>query len=252
MKGYFHFIWRYALPVLITVSLTNCRSVPPYRFNSAPQGEHIVGHAPDTCDVCDLYYDAQASVVRIRSGNSLAAGIVVSTSGEILTNAHVVHGTDRPQIETRSGDIFQTKVVRTDQHHDLALLQVEGSAATWFPLPLKPTGLPRVGSDVYVVGHPLGLGWTVSRGIVSANRKPGEVGRTAIIQTDAAISPGNSGGPLLNRHGDLVGLVVAKLSGGGAENVAFAIPASAVLEFLDPPASSADLATHDPVEGVHH
>ncbi len=93
--------------------------------------------------------------------------------------------------------------------------------------------MPQVGSEVYVIGHPMGLGWTVTRGIVSAHRKPGEVARTAMIQTDAAISPGNSGGPLLNRHGDLVGLVVAKLSGGGAENVAFAIPASAVLEFLD-------------------
>lgn len=252
MKGYVHFIGRYAFPVLITAFLTSCRSVPPYTFSSAPQGEHVVGHTPDTCDVCDLYNDAQASVVRIRSANGLAAGLVVSTSGEILTNAHVVRGTARLEIETYDGDVFQTKVVRTDQHHDLALLQVEGSAATWIPLPLKPTSLPRVGSEVYVVGHPLGLGWTVSRGIVSANRKPGEVGRTAMIQTDAAISPGNSGGPLLNRHGDLVGLVVAKLSGGGAENVAFAIPASAVLEFLDPPASSADLAPDDPVEGVHH
>ena len=225
--------WRCAFLILTTVPLSNCRAIPPYTFDSAPSGEHAVSHAPDTCIVCDLYYDAQASVVRIRSTKTQGAGVVVSTSGQILTNAHVVHENDRPQIETRNGDIFDAKVVRKDRSLDLALLQAEGDVITWIPLQMKPTGMPRVGSEVYVVGHPVGLGWTVSRGIVSATRKPGEVWRTAIIQTDAAISPGNSGGPLLDRHGNLIGLVVLKVSGAGAENVAFAIPASVVLAFLN-------------------
>ncbi len=225
--------WRCAFLILTTVPLSNCRASPPYAFDSAPPGEHAVSHVPDTCMVCDLYYDAQASVVRIRSTKTQGAGVVVSTSGQILTNAHVVNENDRPQIETRNGDIFDAKVVRTDQSLDLALLQAEGDVITWIPLQLKPTGMPRVGSDVYVVGHPMGLGWTVSRGIVSATRKPGEVWRTAIIQTDAAISPGNSGGPLLNRHGNLVGLVVSQVRGAGAENVAFAIPASVIMAFLN-------------------
>ncbi len=95
--------------------------------------------------------------------------------------------------------------------------------------------MPPVGSEVYVIGHPLGLGWTVTRGIVSAHRKPGEIAPTAMIQTDAAISLGNSGGPLLDRNGDLVGLVVSKLSGSGVENIAFAIPASVIVEFLAQP-----------------
>ena len=90
---------------------------------------------------------------------------------------------------------------------------------------------------VYVIGHPLGLGWTVSRGIVSAQRKPGEIALTAMIQTDAAISPGNSGGPLLDRNGDLVGIVVSKAVASGAENLAFAIPASVLQDFLTQPES---------------
>ena len=97
---------------------------------------------------------------------------------------------------------------------------------------VEPVALPAVGSDVYVIGHPVGLGWTITRGIVSAIRRPGEVAPTEIIQTDAAISPGNSGGPLLDRHGRLVGVVVFKLAGRGVESVGFAIPVSAAAAFI--------------------
>ncbi|MCH8151944.1 MAG: trypsin-like peptidase domain-containing protein [Planctomycetes bacterium] len=235
MNPYFHAIGRSAALVLAAALITSCQSVPPYTFDSVPSGEHVVGHAPGTCDLCDLYYDAQTYVVRIRLARGQAAGIVVSTAGEILTNAHVVQRADEPQIEIHNGEVFPAKVVRRSRRLDLALVEVEGPAARWVPLQLGRTSMPQVGSEVYVIGHPLGLGWTVTRGIVSAHRKPGEVARTAMIQTDAAISPGNSGGPLLDRNGDLVGLVVFKLSGGGAENVAFAIPASVIAGFLAEP-----------------
>ena len=235
MNPYFHAIGRSAALVLTVALITSCQSVPPATFDSVPSGEHVVGHAPGTCDLCDLYYDAQTYVVRIRPARGQAAGIVVSTAGEILTNAHVVQGADEPQIEIHNGKLFRAKVVRRDSRLDLALVQVEGPAARWVPLQLERTSVPQVGSEVYVIGHPLGLGWTVTRGIVSAHRKPGEIAPTAMIQTDAAISLGNSGGPLLDRNGDLVGLVVSKLSGRGAENIAFAIPASVIVEFLAQP-----------------
>jgi S1-C subfamily serine protease len=89
-----------------------------------------------------------------------------------------------------------------------------------------------VGTKVFVIGHPVRLGWTVTQGIVSGLRGAGEVAPTALIQTDAAISPGNSGGPLLDEHGHLVGIVRSKLVGPGIENVSFAVPASAVRLFL--------------------
>ncbi len=233
INPYFHAIGPSAALVLAAALITSCQSVPPHTFESAPSGEHIVGHAPGTCDLCDLYYDAQAYVVRILPATGgQGAGIVVSTVGEILTNAHVVQGADKPRIEIHSGEVFPAKVVRRDSRHDLALVLVEVTAAKWVPLQLKRTSMPPVGSEVYVIGHPLGLGWTVTRGIVSAHRKAGEVAPMAMIQTDAAISPGNSGGPLLDRNGDLVGLVVFKLSGVGVENVSFAIPASIIAGFL--------------------
>lgn len=98
-------------------------------------------------------------------------------------------------------------------------------------------GLPKIGSDVYIIGHPLGLGWTVTRGIVSGIRKDGD--RT-MIQTDAPISPGNSGGPMLDAQGHLVGIVTAKFVETGAENLAFARPALALLDLL---------AAHDNLDG---
>jgi S1-C subfamily serine protease len=100
------------------------------------------------------------------------------------------------------------------------------------PMQVAPVALPEVGSDVYVIGHPVGLGWTITRGIVSAVRKAGEIAPIEMIQTDAAISPGNSGGPLLNRYGQLVGVVVSKFAGPGIESVGFAIPVSQAAAFI--------------------
>ncbi len=229
---------RYACVGLAAVCLTDCRAPEKYPTTAAAHREHAVGHAPGTCDLCDLYYDAQDYVVRILGQGSEGAGVIVSSTGGILTSAHVVRGNDRPIIELRNGDLFRARVVRADRRQDLALLQIDGAPTTWIPARVTRAGLPPVGSDVYVVGHPLGLGWTVSRGIVSAIRRPGEVASSAMIQTDAAVSPGNSGGPLLNADGDLLGVVAAKVIARGAENVAFAVPASAVMQFLEQPAPS--------------
>ena len=112
------------------------------------------------------------------------------------------------------------------------MLQAVDSTVHWEPISVEPGELPEVGSDVYVIGHPVGLGWTVTRGVVSATRKAGEAGPTPLIQTDAAISPGNSGGPLLDRDGRLLGVVSSKLAGPGIESVGFAIPATVAAGFL--------------------
>ncbi len=206
----------------------------PVTFDRAPGGEHIVNHAEGVCNLCDLYYKARTGVVRVRTGNGQGAGIVVTSTGRIVTNAHVVEGDDALIIETYHGDRTKATVLRADAQRDVALVSVEREAQSnaWSSIPVQRTALPRVGTDVYVIGHPAGMGWTVSRGVVSAIRNVGDVGRTAMIQTDAAISPGNSGGPLLDREGHLLGLVVAKLAGRGVESIAFAIPASEVAEFL--------------------
>lgn len=227
--------------VLVTLSggcRTNSARKPlgrttPATFESAPSGPHRVGHAPGTCDLCDLYYKARTHVVRVHTQTGLGAGIIVTASGRILTNAHVAGDDLAPVAETYGGDLVDSRVLRADADLDLAVLQAAESAVHWEPVSVEPCPLPEVGSDVYVIGHPVGLGWTVTRGVVSATREAGEVAPIPLIQTDAAISPGNSGGPLLDRDGRLLGVVSRKLAGPGIESVGFAIPVSLVREFMD-------------------
>ena len=221
-----------SLTLLAPFVLTGCHNVPRSSGTAMPR-EHRVDHAPEDCHLCDVYYEAHRRVIRIRTSRSQGAGIVVSRTGRILTSAHLV-----PQdhelllVESFDGGLFSAKVVRADRRQDLALLQVEAPLASWVPISVERAELPRVGSEVYVIGHPVTMGWTITRGIISGHRKPGEIARTAMLQTDAAISPGNSGGPLLDRKGRLVGLVSSKVVGRGADNVAFATPASVIVEFL--------------------
>lgn len=242
MIGFISKSFKTLFPMFALSLLAACRHgghtqpvAPVARSTSfdAPLSEpHIVGHSPETCELCNLYHKASKQVVRLRTEDGQGSGVVVSGLGHIITSAHVVEDDDKPTVETYTGEILPAKTVRRGADQDLALVLLDSPPAGWEPMQIEAGNLPAVGTDVYVIGHPAGLGWTVTRGIVSAVRKPGEIRKTALIQTDAAISPGNSGGPLLDRHGRLLGVVMAKLAGRGVENVAFAIPASEVVQFL--------------------
>jgi serine protease Do len=191
---------------------------------------HPVGHETSPCALCDLYDEAQDWVVRVHTKRSLGSGVVFSTSGLIVTNAHVVGDKDQVVIQNYAGVTCSGTVIATDPENDLALISTSDEGKLWKPVPVRETEAPRIGAEVYVIGHPLGLDWTITRGIVSGIRQQNGSG---IIQTDAAISPGNSGGPLLDTHGHLLGIVTSKAQGGGAENIAFAQPLEAVLSFLE-------------------
>lgn len=213
------------LPILLLVA---CQSGGP---EAAVEAEiHPIGHAPGACDLCDLYDQAQDWVVRIRTANSIGSGVVFAENGLIVTNAHVVRGADVVTVSTFDGGECPGTVVALDTKHDLALVSTADEGKQWESVPVSESEMPRIGSEVYVIGHPLGLGWTITRGIVSGLR-PQE--GSQVIQTDAAISPGNSGGPLLDEHGHMLGIVTSKALGGGAENIAFAQPLDAVLSFIE-------------------
>lgn len=200
---------------------------------AAPLGEHAVTHAQGTCALCDLYYLARQSVVLVRLERSLGTGVIVREDGLIVTNAHVVGDAKEVGIELSDGSIAKAKVVMRDERADLALLEIVDVDRAWLALELEGDDRPQVGTDIYIIGHPLGLGWSVSRGVVSGHRRAGEVGPLGYIQTDAAISPGNSGGPMVTGDGRIVGIVVSKLAGSGAENIAFAIPVADVRAFIE-------------------
>ncbi len=222
----------------LVVLLTGCQSPismimePLDDPAEAPRGEIPVTHPEGVCSLCDLYHGARQAVVRIQARRGLGAGVIVDERGYAITNAHVVADHTVVLVESSSGESTAGRVVYANPAIDLALVALAPVNHPWMPMMLQDAAKPKVGSDVYIIGHPVGLGWSVSRGIISGYREAGEIAAIPMIQTDAAISPGNSGGPIVDGDGRIVGIVVSKMAGGGVENVAFGIPASVVREFI--------------------
>ena len=178
---------------------------------------------------------ARGSVVEILGSvegsdeTSYGTGFVVREKSLVVTNAHVVRGVKKPLVRTRDGATYASvRVLDSDDALDLALLRVVGLALE--PLPVSAVPLAPVGTEVVAVGHPRGYEYTVSAGIVSATRSLQEHG-IEMLQTTAPISPGSSGGPLLDREGKVVGVCSLTLAEG--QNINFAVPAREVGPFLD-------------------
>jgi len=172
-----------------------------------------------------------------RLERGLGSGVLVTADGFILTNHHVVDGAEDIRVELGDGRTLQAKVIGSDQPSDLAVLKVE--AAGLPVLPLGDSDKTRVGDVVLAVGNPLGVGQTVTSGIISAKGRQSGVSDGSFedfIQTDAAINRGNSGGALVNTAGELVGINSQILSpSGGNIGIGFAIPsnmAKSVMEQL--------------------
>jgi len=168
--------------------------------------------------------------------HGLGSGVIISPDGYIITNNHVVDGAVDVRVTMHDRRVFSAKVIGTDPLTDLAVIKIKGSG---FPsLPLGDSTELRPGQTVLAFGNPFGFRFTVTRGIVSAlnrpnpdtnRRKPGE-----FIQTDAAINPGNSGGPLVNAHGEVIGINTFLISDNGSfSGMGFAIPTQIVRPTVD-------------------
>ncbi|MEB3303006.1 MAG: trypsin-like peptidase domain-containing protein [Cyanobacteriota bacterium] len=162
-----------------------------------------------------------------RTERSQGSGVIFQSDGLILTNAHVVEGTERVNVGLQNGRRVEGRVVGRDRLTDLAVVRLVGSGP-WPVAPLGNSDTLQVGDWAIAVGNPYGLDNTVTLGIVSSlNRNARKLGildkRLDLIQTDAAINPGNSGGPLLNADGEVVGINTLVRSGPGA-GLGFAIP----------------------------
>ncbi len=179
---------------------------------------------------------------RTRSQNSLGSGVVVSEDGYILTNNHVIEDADEILVAFNNGQATTADVVGFDRETDLAVIKV--SATGLVPMELGSSDDARIGDIVLAIGNPLGIGQTVSAGIISAK------GRADIsplpfddfIQTDAAINPGSSGGALVDTQGRLLGintLIVSRST--GSEGIGFAIPSQLAMEIMR------ELVTHGQV-----
>lgn len=170
----------------------------------------------------------QATVV-VEAGPKIGSGVSISPDGYVLTAAHVVEGSTDVGVRLRSGLSLGAKVIRVDAAQDMAVLDVAGSGHACAPI--VTVDLP-IAAPLLAVGAPLGpeLAPGVTRGIVSSYRS---VEGRRLLQTDAAISPGNSGGPLLSENGEVAAIVSFKLVGSAVEGIGFGVPAADVLRRLD-------------------
>ena len=243
-------------------------------YNAAPSSQaRSLALSGTRLDVAGVVAKVGPSVVSIRAvstggpfGQEAAGtGVIISSGGEIMTNAHVVEGARSVKV-TLAGEsqARDAKVIGADEATDLALLEIDGVSG----LPKATLGKSadvRVGDDVVAIGNALALrgGPTVTRGIVSALDRSLETSSgamTGLIQTDASISSGNSGGPLVDAAGKVIGINSAVAAGGGgraAENIGFAIAIDNAMPVLDrlrsntpaAPSGYLGVTTVDPADG---
>jgi S1-C subfamily serine protease len=165
------------------------------------------------------------------------SGFIIDKEGHVLTNYHVIADARQVEVTLHNRKKYRATVVGTDRSHDLAVIQIKGTGLT--PMVLGDSRHLQVGQKVYAIGNPFGLAGTMTRGIISSIRpvqEPDGMQIDEAIQTDAAINPGNSGGPLLNWHGEVIGINTLIASNvGQSAGIGFAIPvntAKAVLNDL--------------------
>ncbi len=194
----------------------------------------------DGTSVPELVERIHPSIVTVTargaSGEGEGSGVIWDADGTIITNHHVVEGADDVGVALASGERLDARVRATDPLTDLAVLEVDASD---LPAARFADTLPQVGEPVLAVGNPLGFEGTVTSGIVSGLHRAVPSGGTTpalvdLIQTDAAISPGNSGGALVDFEGRVVGVNVAYLPpAGGAVSIGFAIPSPTVTDVVE-------------------
>ena len=184
-------------------------------------------HRRDEWDEEMFSPDAAGTVTRKDSLAVLGSGFIVDSSGLVLTNQHVVASTHRVIVQLSDGRQFRAKIAQGDRSMDLAILKIETDG----PLPaarLANSEKVAIGDWVLAIGCPLELEQTVSAGIISAKDRsfcPNH--RAGMLQTDAAINPGSSGGPLVNLDGQVVGITTSIASeDGGYQGIGFAVPAN--------------------------
>jgi S1-C subfamily serine protease len=188
--------------------------------------------APATILIASAYLPRHHLSSDRRSG--IGSGVILDEKGEILTNAHVVEGASKIMVILHDGTRLPAEVVGSDQVSDIALLRVRlPSGKPYAVAVLGDSDHVQIGQKVLAIGHPFGLGYALTTGVISgfgATPDKAGIGRERVIQTSAAVNPGNSGGPLVDLEGRVIGITNAVLI--GAQNIGFAIPINAAKEIM--------------------
>src|SRR3989344_4588651 len=169
-------------------------------------------------DFSSVVESAIKKVVTVTTDVSTGTGFAVADGSYILTNNHVIDQSNVIQIQTYSNEVYVAEVIGFDALADLAVLEISGKIDSF---ELADSDTVSIGQKVIAIGNPLGLSFTVTEGIVSALKREGPNGLQAYIQTDVTLNPGNSGGPLVDRDGRVIGMANFKV--GGSEGLGFAL-----------------------------
>jgi Do/DeqQ family serine protease len=214
-----------ALPSVVHVYTTQKLVAPKHPLVDDPIFRHFFGDSPESEDQ--------------PNNSGLGSGVIVSTSGYVLTNYHVIEAAEQIEVSLNDGRNLKARLVGSDPETDLAVLQIEAETSEELKLPAISLGQMDdviVGDVVLAIGNPFGVGQTVTMGIVSALSRS-HLGINTFenfIQTDAAINPGNSGGALVDTHGKLLGINTAIYSrSGGSLGIGFAIPISTARSVME-------------------
>ena len=187
--------------------------------------------------VSALYDRVHQGVVTIKvttsQGEALGSGFVIDGEGHIVTNDHVVEGASAISVEFADGSTYDAQLVGADASTDIGVIKVNAPSSELTPLELGDSSAVQVGDEVVAIGSPLGLNETVTSGIVSALHRtitsPNNFSINDAIQTDAAINHGNSGGPLLDLQGQIIGInSQIESDSGGNDGIGFAVPSNTV------------------------
>jgi len=186
------------------------------------------GIVPEGSPFEDLFRGPNNGQRGPRSASALGAGFVISEDGYVVTNNHVIEGADEIEVEFINGDIFPARIVGTDANIDIAVLKIDADKPFEY-VAFGNSDVARVGDWVMAMGNPLGQGFSVSAGIISARNRELSGPYDDYIQTDAAINRGNSGGPLFNTDGEVIGVNTAIISpSGGSIGLGFSMASNTV------------------------
>ena len=168
-----------------------------------------------------------------RQAYALGSGFIIDEKGIVITNNHVIQGAEDILVRVNGDEEFTAKIIGKDPLSDIAVLQIQADQK-FIPVKFGNSDKSRIGDWVIAIGNPFGLGGTVTSGIISArNRSIGLARYEDFIQTDASINQGNSGGPLFNMDGDVIGINTAILGQSGSIGIGFAIPSNSAVKVIN-------------------
>jgi S1-C subfamily serine protease len=237
------------------VLYTNRRNLPFPQERTAtwsgPAVAHSAGLSADETNNIDIYKAAHDSVVYItstvyqqdwffgivREAQGIGSGFLINGDGQILTNNHVISGSSSIEVTLPDQSRYRAEIVARDRNNDLALIRIDPRGKKLKSLPLGDSDMLQVGQKVLAIGNPFGLSGTLTTGIVSSlgrNIRGENQDLEGMIQTDAAINSGNSGGPLLDSAGNVIGVNTAIFGpGGGNVGIGFAMPINRAKQMLE-------------------